>query len=93
MGREQAPLGFRPSNLKGEMPGGINMLTYNTLLASEAIKLIDMEIERIKENLTTAHHTESFNFNTYNKWVGKVEGLRAAIQLISEAESLVNGRT
>ena len=75
------------------MPGGINMLTYNTLLASEAIKLIDMEIERIKENLTTAHHTESFNFNTYNKWVGKVEGLRAAIQLISEAESLVNGRT
>jgi len=69
------------------------MLTYNTLLANEATKMIEEEIERIKENLTTAHHTESFNFNTYNKWVGKVEGLRSAIQLIAEAESLVNGRT
>ena len=68
-------------------------LTYNTMLKNELIKLIYEEIERLKENLTMAYHTEGFDFASYKHLVGRIEGLRTALELCEQAETTTNGAT
>jgi hypothetical protein len=72
------------------MPGG-SMQTYNTLFQKELTKLINVEIEMLKENLTRIHHKEGFDFSSYKQIVGRIEGLRAALSHCEEAENIVNG--
>jgi hypothetical protein len=69
------------------------MLTYNRLFQNELTKMIDMQIDTLKENLTTIHKMEGFDFATYKEMVGKIEGLRLALELCDEAERITNGQT
>ena len=65
------------------------MQTYSSYYQRELTKLIVEEIERRKEVLVTASGT--FDFPTYRHHVGTIEGLRAALGLLDEAERVVNG--
>lgn len=67
------------------------MLTINTLFQQELVKLIDSQIEHLKENLTTIHKTEGFDFAAYKHMVGKIEGLRLALELCMDADRITNG--
>jgi hypothetical protein len=67
------------------------MLSYNAALLIEMKKQIMQEIEFLKENLVLAHHIEGFDYSGYKHHVGRIEGLRRAIELLDEAESVLNG--
>jgi len=67
------------------------MLTINTLFQHELVKLINAQIEHLKENLTTIHQMEGFDFASYKHMVGKIEGLRLALELCNDAERTTNG--
>ena len=69
------------------------MLTYNNLFQNEVTKMINGQIEALKENLTTIHKMEGFSFTDYKEMVGKIEGLRLALELCEEAERIVNRTT
>ena len=69
------------------------MLTYNRLFQNELTKMIDKQIETMKENLTTIHKMEGFSFSDYKEIVGKIEGLRLALELCEEAERITNSTT
>ena len=69
------------------------MLSYNARLLYEMKKQITEEIERLKENLTTIYHIDGFDLSTYKLHVGRIEGLRRAIDLLQEAEDVINGKT
>lgn len=56
---------------------------------NELIKLLVEEAERIKENLTNWGATP--DFPTYTHQVGKIDGLRLALEFIDQAESSMNG--
>lgn len=65
------------------------MLTYNAHYKYELTSLIQSEIERLKDTMITAHNT--FDFPAYKHHVGVIEGLRKALDLMEEAEGIVNG--
>jgi hypothetical protein len=65
------------------------MQTFNTLLQRELNKLLLSEIERLKENLSNGLSTP--DFAAYRHQVGFIEGLRKALELSEEAESIANG--
>lgn len=64
-------------------------LTYQAFFQHELEKLIQNEIQRLKDNLVAAHAT--FDFATYKHQVGIITGLQRALELAEEAESVVNG--
>lgn len=68
------------------------MLTYAGLFQHELEKLLATEIERIKESLTTAYQIEGFDYAAYRHQIGKIEGLRTALELCAEAEAVANGK-
>lgn len=68
------------------------MLSYNTALLYEMKKQIMEEVELLKENLVNAYYIEGFDFSGYKHQVGRIEGLRRAIELLDEAESVLNGK-
>lgn len=68
------------------------MLSYNTALLYEMKKQISEEIEILKENLVGAYHIDGFDFSAYKHQVGRIEGLRRAIELCDEAEFVLNGK-
>ena len=65
------------------------MLTYQTFYQHELQKLILDEIERRKDNLSRGSSAD--DFPTYKHQVGIIEGLRLALQLSDDAESIANG--
>jgi hypothetical protein len=65
------------------------MQAFNTLLQRELNKLLLSEIERLKENLSNGLSTP--DFAAYRHQVGVIEGLRKALELSEEAESIANG--
>jgi hypothetical protein len=65
--------------------------TYQAYYQYELKKLIDTHIERIKESLTSSYQVEGFDFSSYKHIVGRIEGLRLALELCEEAESIING--
>ena len=69
------------------------MLTYNMLFKNEVVKMREMQIETLKENLTTIHKMENFTFSDYKEIVGKIEGLRLALEYCEEAERITNATT
>ena len=65
------------------------MLSSQAFFRNELIKFIAEDIERIKENLTNWGATP--DFPTYTHQVGKIEGLRLALELMEQAERAMNG--
>ena len=63
--------------------------TISQLLERELRRLIDVEIERLKENLS---YGTLEDFNEYRYLSGKIAGLRAAIDYMDEADSNIHGR-
>jgi hypothetical protein len=68
------------------------MLTNHALFRRKLDDLISQEIERLKESLTTIHVMEDFDFATYKHQVGIIRGLRQALELVDEAQAIVNGK-
>lgn len=67
-------------------------MTYAALFKNTLEKMLAEEIERIKEHLTTAYLIEGFDYAAYRHHVGKIEGLRTALELCAEAEAVANGK-
>lgn len=65
------------------------MLTYNAFFQHELLKLIEIEIERLKESLAQGH--VALDYPSYRHNVGIIDGLRRAKALCEEAESIANG--
>lgn len=66
--------------------------TYQDRCLLELKKLLYSEIDRIKDELTTVHFSPGFDFSSYKYMVGKIEGIRSAIQLCDDAEAITNGK-
>jgi hypothetical protein len=66
--------------------------TYQAYYQYELKKLLNAEIERIKETLVSSYQIEGFDFSGYRHQVGRVEGLRMALELCDDAEAIVNGK-
>lgn len=64
------------------------MLTQQSYFQNELHKLIEAEIERRKDNVIAAHQAVGFDFSAYKHQVGIIEGLRLAISLIEDAETI-----
>jgi len=64
------------------------MLTQQLYFQNELHKLIEAEIERRKDNVIAAHQAVGFDFSAYKHQVGIIEGLRLAISLIEDAETI-----
>ena len=66
--------------------------TYQAYYQYELKKLIEENIERLKEALLSSYQIEGFDFSGYRHQVGRVEGLRMALELCEEADAIVNGK-
>ena len=66
--------------------------TYQAYYQYELKKLIHENIERLKEGLVSSYQIEGFDFSGYRHQVGRVEGLRLALQLCEDAEAIVKGK-
>jgi hypothetical protein len=66
--------------------------TYQAYYQYELKKLINENIERVKESLVSSYQIEGFDFSSYRHQVGRVEGLRMALELCEDAEAIVNGK-
>ena len=66
--------------------------TYQAYYQYELKKLINEHIERLKESLVSSYQIEGFDFSGYRHHVGRIEGLRLALELCEEAESVANGK-
>jgi hypothetical protein len=66
--------------------------TYQAYYQYELKKLINENIERLKESLVSSYQIEGFDFSSYRHQVGRVEGLRIALDLCEDAEAIVNGK-
>lgn len=68
----------------GEVMGAV---THASFYQHELAKLIEAEIEILKQNLSSG---SSQSFEEYKYQVGRIAGLRAAIDLMSDAEKICN---
>ena len=66
--------------------------TYQAYYQYELKKLINENIERLKEGLVSSYQIEGFDFSGYRHQVGRVEGLRMALELCEETDAIVNGK-
>jgi hypothetical protein len=64
------------------------MQTSQSFFQSELERLINDQINRLRDQLVTAHTT--IDYSAYKHQVGKIEGLQSALELIDEAWSVVN---
>lgn len=62
------------------------MQTYNSRLGQTLGDLIQAEIERLKENISDG----VFEPPEYRFQCGKVSGLRKALELFDEAQTIIN---
>ena len=63
--------------------------TVSQLFERELRRLIEVEIERLKENLS---YGSLEDFNEYRYISGKIAGLRTAIDYMDDADSNIHGR-
>ena len=64
------------------------MLTRNVLFRAELEKLIEQEVQRLMENVVVGHAT--IDFPSYKHQVGVIDGLRLALELCEQAQSIVD---
>ena len=69
----------------------MSALTYQAHYQYELKKLISEDIERRKDALVTSAHIQGFDFAAYRHQVGLIEGLKQALELCDEVESIING--
>jgi hypothetical protein len=65
------------------------MLTYQAFFQHELLKLIDQEVERLKDSLVHGH--SALDYPSYKHNVGIIQGLLRAKALCDDAESIANG--
>lgn len=66
------------------------MLNYNNQFEIELKKLVEDEITRISDNVTGG--VSVVDYADYKNQTGKIKGLRMAIELCEEAQSILNKR-
>jgi len=66
------------------------MLTYNNQFEIELKKLIEGEIKRLSDNVTTGGGVQ--DYADYKNQIGKISGLRMAIELCEDAQDILNKR-
>jgi hypothetical protein len=64
-------------------------LTYQAFFQHELNKLIENEIERMKDSLVTGH--TALDYPHYKHQVGIIMGLYRALELVNEADRIANG--
>lgn len=64
------------------------MLTRNVLFRDEIQKLINDEVQRLMENVVIGH--AAIDFPEYKHQVGVIEGLRIALELCEQAQTIVD---
>jgi hypothetical protein len=67
------------------------MSTVNTLIAREFEKQISLQIEELRTQLENP--SVATDYPAYCGLCGRIAGLRASLEIISEAESTINKRT
>jgi hypothetical protein len=67
----------------------VGTLTRSHMFAHELERLIEIEVERMKDNLALGFLED---FNEYRFVAGKVAGLRTAIDLMAEASAICDGK-
>lgn len=67
----------------------MSILTRSHMLAHELERLIEIEIERLKDNLAMGFIE---NIGEYKHATGKIAGLRAAIDFLAEANAICEGK-
>ena len=65
-------------------------MNYNNSLEAELKKLVAAEIDRLKDNISNGMSV--VDYADYKTQVGKIMGLRTAIELCEEAESILAKR-
>ena len=65
------------------------MLTYNAFFQHELKKLIELEIDRLADEMISGYSID--DFPSYRHHIGQIKGLRKALELCDEAERLANG--
>ena len=65
------------------------MLTFQAFYQNELYKLIAKEIERLQDTLASGLSTP--DFSAYRHQVGVIDGLKMAVRLMEEADSIANG--
>lgn len=63
--------------------------TRTHMLEHELKQLIEIEIERLKENMSLGLIS---NYEEYRLVAGKIAGLRLAIDYMAEADAICNGK-
>lgn len=66
------------------------MLTYSSVFERELHRLINAKIEEMKEQLSTGVAVNSIE--TYREKVGRIAGLRDALDLFEDANDIVEKR-
>jgi hypothetical protein len=66
------------------------IMTGQAYYKHELKKLIAQEIERLRD-IVTVNFTAIDDFAKYRHHIGVIEGLRKALELCEDAESIVNG--
>lgn len=67
------------------------MLTRNVLFRAELEKLIEQEVQRLMENVVVGHAT--IDFPAYKHQVGVIDGLRIAMELCEQAQTIVDRKS
>lgn len=66
------------------------MQTINTLFEQELRKQIELALEDLEANITTGYGVESFE--QYKNKIGQIAGLRRALELCEEVNSIIASR-
>jgi hypothetical protein len=67
---------------------GVPMLTYNSLYEKELVKLVEEEIMRLMDRLSTGAAIE--DFAQYKNIVGQIQGLRKIVELNNEVQFILS---
>ena len=65
--------------------------TYQTYYQYELSKLLKEEIDRLTSTITAEYEVVS-DYTSYRYHIGQIKGLRRALELCDEAETVVNSR-
>jgi hypothetical protein len=64
------------------------MLTRNVMFRAELEKLLEEEVRRLMENIVVGH--AAIDFPAYKHQVGVIDGLRIALELCEQAQTIVD---
>lgn len=65
------------------------MLTTVDRFKFELIKLMEAEVERLKEVISSGNCN---SYEEYKSQSGKIQGIRSVLELIDEANAIINGK-